>query len=109
MNIHCPTCGHELAVMPLAGVSEIPLEGQARAIADLLAKAYPKSVSRTAIWDALYGDDPNGGPDNPDAVINVRIYRLRKQLAPYGWTVPKASPGRGNHGRYRLVRLAGNQ
>lgn len=109
MNVHCPTCGHLLSAIPVAGVSEVPLEGQARKIVELLAKAYPKSVSRTAIWDALYGDDPNGGPDNPDAVINVRIYRLRRQLAPYGWTIPRASTGRGNHGRYRLAPVAGER
>ncbi len=33
---------------------------------------------------ALYGDDPTGGPDNPDNTIKVQVTRMRKHLAPMG-------------------------
>lgn len=44
-------------------------------------------VSHTGMIDALYGDDPDGGPEDPVRVISVHILNLRRQVERYGVTI----------------------
>lgn len=54
----------------------------------LLALASTRAhISKAELIDALYGDDPDGGPDFADSVVKVHICRLRRKLAPYGWKI----------------------
>lgn len=100
--IHCPTCGHAMEAKraSLETLSSAPFEPQLRLIIDALAKAYPRFVTTDFLLDHLYGGRQDGGPDNAESLIRTRISKLRKQLAPYGWTIPKH--GSGNQGRYKL-------
>lgn len=45
-----------------------------------LAASQGRIVSETALIDVLYGDDPNGGPDDPGDCIRTFIKRLRRRL-----------------------------
>lgn len=103
----CPTCGQALptGTVPIEALLDIRAEGTMLKIIEELIRAYPRRVSIANIVDALYGDDPNGGPDDPRAVIRVLISRLRPILAGYGWTIPKNTSGFGAHSHYRLERL----
>lgn len=103
--IVCPCCNRPMDVdhVPIEVLTEGRLEPQMRKIVTALAKAYPRSVSVPAIFDVLYGDDPNGGPDDPRSVVAVRICKLRTQIEKYGWTVPTNKGGPGSYGRYRLA------
>lgn len=47
-----------------------------------LAEGRGKIVSHDALAFALYGDNPDGGPDDVVKVIAVLIHRLRKHLGP---------------------------
>lgn len=47
-----------------------------------LAASQGRIVSETALIDVLYGDDPNGGPDDPGDCIRTFIKRLRRRLPP---------------------------
>jgi hypothetical protein len=40
-------------------------------------------VSQDEITTALWGDDPDGGPDNPIGVIKTVIYQMRR----FGWPI----------------------
>lgn len=40
------------------------------------------TVSRDAIMEALYGDDEGGGPDDAIRLMDVRMCRIRRMLAP---------------------------
>jgi len=105
-SLHCPTCGHDLDAPPsVASLASARLRPQDRKIVDALSRAYPRAVRTSALVDALYGDDPNGGPEDPSQVIAVRIYTLRRLLPQFGWTVPNAKVGRGNYGEYRLEKI----
>jgi hypothetical protein len=60
-------------------------------------------IANEVLHAALYGSDPNGGPDR--SVIRAHIYHLNKILAPYGLAV-RATQG-GNVGAvYRMVQTA---
>lgn len=103
MKVLCPTCHRPMSEhAPADALKDARLDPQCRIIVTELVAAYPKSVPTVRLFDALYFDDPNGGPDNPRSVVAVKISNLRRQLKPYGWTVPKINIGEGLHGRYRL-------
>lgn len=72
---------------------------------DVLVNAYPRTVGIRTLIDAVYHDDPDGGPLAPEAIIQQRITRIRRILPEYGWALPRSLNGRGNRGRYRLERL----
>ncbi len=106
MSVLCPTCHRPMnAYPPIEALKEARLEPQLRKIVDLLAAAYPRAVLVNAIFDSLYGEDPQGGPDNPGNAVKGRVSRLRKRLSPYGWTISHANCGTGSEGRYCLVHL----
>lgn len=106
MTLKCPCCGNAIEKFSLETLSEAALQPQEKTIVDTLAKAYPRKVSRFALVDALYGADPNGGPERPDVVLQVRISNLRKKLRPLGWNVSSAVDGPGSHAGYRLEPAA---
>lgn len=87
-------------------LNEAGLDNQMRIIVEELAKVYPRSVGKGRLIDALWGLDPNGGPDNPDNVLAARISVIRGRLQPLGWTIPRNMVGRGIYGRYRLEQIA---
>jgi len=71
-------------------------------IVDLIANR-PDGITRSEILAAVYADDINGGPDNPNT-ISVLIKRANEELAVQGFHIEPAWLGRG--ARYRLVRIA---
>ncbi len=104
----CPTCGHDLpgGLVPVEALVDAALSSQQRAIVEVLVGAYPRTVSMEKLVDALWGDDPNGGPDNPRRVVHAQVCHIRRILAASGWTIPNLLGGWGNrNGRYRLERL----
>lgn len=106
MTLHCPTCGHDLDAPPsVASLASARLRPQDKIIVGVLAKAYPRAVRTSALVDALYSNDPNGGPEGPNQVIRARMTHLRKVLPTYGWTVPDNTAGAGNYGEYRLEKI----
>ncbi|OQM74914.1 winged helix-turn-helix domain-containing protein [Manganibacter manganicus] len=91
---------------PAESLVHARFSGQIGIIVKTLAEAYPRAVSKGALFDALYASDPNGGPDDPN-IVNVLLYRVRKQIAPFGWTIPLSRGGHGIQGLHRLVPLEG--
>ncbi len=81
---------------------------QQRSILDILTNAYPRNVAGESIIDLLYRDDPKGGAEYARVVVSVQMNRLRKLMAGSGWTIPRSRGGRGQRGRYGLVREAGH-
>jgi hypothetical protein len=105
MTIHCPCCGHEIAAAraPIEALAAVPLSHIQRRIVDAMVKAYPGKIGVAKIVDAVYWDDPDGGPLEPERVLQQIIYRLRLSLTAYGWTIPASPGGRGHHGLYGLA------
>jgi DNA-binding winged helix-turn-helix (wHTH) protein len=74
-------------------------------ILSTLIGAYPDKVERFELADAVYSDDPEGGPEHANTVLRVMVARLRRKLTGTGWTIPKMKTGTGEaYGGYRLAR-----
>lgn len=81
----CACCGYSADKKDPTEISlAIELTRLERSVFDLLASRFGRQVTRTFILDAMYGDDPNGGPENATNVLHVVKCRLRKKIAPYG-------------------------
>jgi hypothetical protein len=107
MTICCPLCGGSLAAgrVPVEALVELNVSEQQRRILEELVRAFPRSVPKTSLIDALYFDDPDGGPDNPRNVLSQQLSRIRAALHPYGWSLSNAQRDGSNYGRVRLVKL----
>jgi hypothetical protein len=102
----CPCCHRPLGRALTA--SELPFLARPTSgyvigpVLDLLAAAWPRAIPAAALLEHVYAGRPNGEPDSASKCIQVTIGRLRRQLAPYGWTISD-----GRLGGYRLERVAG--
>lgn len=105
--ITCPCCGREMAAprSPVEALTDAALDPQERMILAALVRAYPRYLTKPALVDAFYADDPDGGPLDVGNVLSVRISSIRKIIARHGWTVSLADTGRGAQGRWRLEAL----
>lgn len=71
-----------------------------RIVSLLYDRRYGAPVTTREIVDALYGDDPDGGPEYTHGCVEKFLCDARRKLAPMGCGI-RAAWGRG----YRLVRL----
>lgn len=52
----------------------------------VLLGRYGKPVLRETLYDVLWGDDPEGGPDAPEKVMDVQLSKIRKTCRSLGIT-----------------------
>lgn len=45
------------------------------------------ALYKDELFDFCYGDDPEGGPEDPSAIINVEVLRLNRVLRECGWEI----------------------
>lgn len=56
------------------------------------------ALTRERIIAVLYGNDPDGGPDDADSAVRSHLKRLRERLDPYGIKVLTIGIGQGAEG-----------
>ncbi len=108
MTFSCPCCGAPIAAdrLParmLTDVRGLPL--QERRILEALVRAYPRAIDGAGLVDAVYFDRPDGGPLDAANFVQQLVSRLRRRLAPLGWTIPLAYRSTEDR-RYRLEKAA---
>lgn len=114
----CPKCGHALAIglriaatvypdspappdhAALLGGALAALPPKSERILTVLARRIGQPARRQEIIDAMYVDDPHGGPDNVAQALSNQMAQLRAALRPLGWSV-RCLYARG----YQLERL----
>lgn len=103
----CPTCGQHIseAHVPVGALLDIDFGTSKQRLVAALVGAYPRAVPMERLIHALYGDDEEGGPDDAESAIRSMCLQLRKALRPFGWTIPKAHPGRSDEKARRLAPL----
>lgn len=103
----CPTCGQPLpkARADLAVLAGLRLGRVEMRALGAMVRAYPRAVTHGALLEALYGDDPSGGPLLADDVVRTVMRRLREKLKPFGWTIPREVGGKGIRADRRLLPL----
>lgn len=94
----CPCCGHRVAAPTLDIIIDTcrvrPIEAKILRVI-WSAKGHPVQTQR--IFDAMYEDDPDGGPE-PHKMYNAfkeALCRLRKRLIGSGVTIENRGYGRG--------------
>jgi DNA-binding response OmpR family regulator len=93
----CPLCGQPITDLPVtiyrergmavAGGKFALLTGSETDVLTILARAFPRIVTKQAIMDGLYGDQ-NEEPDIK--IVDVFICKLRKKIAPLGVEIDTA-------------------
>lgn len=88
--VKCAICGGDVefehAPRKLLVQSGVTLGTAQWKILDTLLKR-PGGVHESVLWDVLYADDPDGGPESH--TIKEFLKRLRARLEPWGWTITK--------------------
>lgn len=98
----CPCCqGFIGEAAPLDAVAK-QIGGNRLLILKFLASRVGAQTSRDEIEAHLYGGRKDGGPVRSRAVVHVEIGRLRKAIAPFGWTIVGGN-GAGSRSLYRLI------
>ena len=78
----CECCGHPLPTFnTLRGLTPKQQE-----IFDALDKAGQAGLARHQLMHALYGNDPNGGPEY-QGVLNVQRVKMKEVLAEHGMQI----------------------
>jgi hypothetical protein len=102
----CPTCGHTIHAAPdISGLRSVRLSPSEEKMLVILSTAYPMGRSISYFINALYSDDPDGGPLQARNCIAIFACRLRSKLKPYKWTVSKSKNGTYSRGFYRLEKI----
>lgn len=103
-TIACPCCGKPMEVDKPDNLAELPMSIMQKTILKRLIKAYPDSVGTDAMQDHVYSGVGNP-PLSATNIMAIQMKRLRGLLNRHGWTIPAERGGRGNHGRYRLMKV----
>lgn len=100
----CPCCGSKMieAVDHPRHLINVRMSPREKVLLDLFVAKWPRPLRRHSMVNALYGDDPNGGPLTADHTAGTVVTLLRKTLTPFGWTVRSNKGGRDHHGTYLL-------
>lgn len=100
--IRCPCCGHRVNSPSLEIIIDVygatPLEAR---ILGAIWRGRGMPVQTERIFDAMYEDDPDGGPSRVKmyTAFKVALHHLRRRIAGSGIGIKSAGYGRG----YRLL------
>lgn len=100
----CPCCGQTL---PLDLPAGLVLTRKQQQVYEVIRKAGRNGVYGDQIFDRVYADDPNGGPNTQTKIISVFVHGLNKKLPAFGQTIKSGEWG-GVHStcaKYWLVAL----
>ena len=93
----CECCGHPVVEYDtLRGLTP----AQQR-IFNIVEKAGQAGITRKQLFDAMYSDDPNGGPDNPN-VLNVQRVKMQYALEKHGLKITTTG---GHYATWRIEKL----
>lgn len=98
----CPTCGQTLP--PASELNGVVLSKTRKRIYELVRRAGKYGIISDDLFDLVYQDDPNGGPENGKHVVSQHIYYMNRQLAPIGKKITAGGRGPYPHS-YKLVDL----
>lgn len=84
-------------------VDESQLRGHHRRLLQIVRNAH-HGITLPKLVDAVYADDPNGGPLYASTVVQQIIHRVNKRLFVSGWVIKATRLGRG--AKYRMVPIA---
>lgn len=100
----CPCCGSFIGeASTIEQVRESLTAPAQRLIFDALARSVGKPVHRETLFDRIYGNRADGGPERGEQVLTVHVSQLRRKIEPFGWTITASRGGSGNLAQWRLI------
>ena len=104
-DMKCPTCDQTIHVAPdISGLRSVRLSPSEEKMLVIMSDTYPMGRSIPYFVNALYSDDPDGGPLQAKNVVAIFAHRLRRKLKPYNWTVSRGKGGIYSRGFYKLEK-----
>lgn len=101
-EITCPCCGASVASPSLEVLVDVlAISKDQEAVLSAIWRGKGMAVSTQRIFDAMYADDPDGGP-SPERMYNalkLRLHKLRGKLEGTGIRIEAVGYRRG----YRIV------
>ena len=98
----CPCCGQPVPPGRLQALRSLDLTPRQRALVDTLAARMGEWVATDRLADAVYADDPDGGPQNPNQIVADQIYHMGDVLSAAGYAI-EAYRGGSSGGSYRRL------
>jgi predicted transcriptional regulator with HTH domain len=109
-DMKCPTCGQTIhAALDISGLISASLSPSEEKMLVILSNIYPNGRSISDFVDALYSDDPDGGPLQARNIVAKFAHHLRRKLEPHNWTVSKSKGGIYSRGFYKLEKTFGDR
>jgi hypothetical protein len=98
----CPACGQTLPEkLPLG----LCFRGIKKRIVDVVHRAGETGIPTDALFDRIYGEDPNGGPETGFKIIAVHVCAMNKKMKPFGLKISSKTVGRGGCGAYVISKI----
>lgn len=98
----CECCGQEIRTDIDLGVK---LSRGDRTIVNAVHKAGKNGILTPRLFDILYSDDPDGGPETGMKTLHTRVHLLNRKIKPAGYYIRgEHSGGERVYGRYFLYR-----
>lgn len=100
----CQCCGQTL---PPDGPQGLKLTARERRIYEIVRRAGQNGIKTDIIFDRVYSEDSDGGPDTQTKIISVFVCGLNKKLSQVGWRIKSGDWGGRHSGfaTYALVRM----
>ena len=102
----CPLCRQPIAAAvrdPHVVIALLALTPHEERLVGYLADHFGQWKRCVDQIDAVYGDDPNGGPVNAAGSVHVTLHHLRAKLADTPLMIEGRMNGRGGNSGNRLV------
>jgi hypothetical protein len=100
-----------LGIKPAADILQEQLDHLTDALSPLQAsllsvlRQKKLGINTSRLAGIVYGDDPNGGPLEPEAAIRSLKKKLERRLRPYGWRIGFLKGGNGVGSTWKLERI----
>lgn len=94
----CPTCGQTLP--PDRTRWAYMFRGRSAKIVEIMQKVGSEGIFSDALFERVYGDDPDGGPDGGVKSMSCLIAAINRRLKTVGKRIRATSRGRGGYHPY---------
>jgi len=88
----CPCCGSEL-IEPLTSTVSLTFAPRQQKVYDLIRRAGKTGLTPNQLVDRVYGNDPDGGPDDPYRCVMVAISQVNSKIRPLGMEIRRRGWG----------------
>ena len=72
---------------------------------DVVRRAGKHGIRSDLLFERVYGEDPNGGPETGVKVLAVHARQMNMVMKPKGWRIYSLTRGRCGYGQYVVSKF----